>query len=548
MLTPEQIQGLLELDAWIENSKLLVVQARAFTLEGYKAFYKLMHGFFPPQHIQDGVTEILRAYADDKGAEILMARGFWKTISFGVTFTTWFMGLFPTESNLWLTANDASGNDLSQAIADTIRFHPAFKSAFPHVVPDMERGWSQAGYEVKQTHTDASCQTKVEYSEWRKINSARRDPSLLALGYNSSSAIGKHPTGILGFDDIHDEKNTVSDLERKTVITKVRDVFLPMLVRNVNGKVLKTLPLVVGTPWTEDDAYAYLPSTGEFRLHTFPVMREVSPETPGAIYIQHASPVGEELKGWFLLSWPEQMGLANILSAFNLSGKRGFWRMYMLLLLANDAEGVRFLLYPASEIDITQDAAGGCDYASVEAERKKDVKNRSRFAHVYVVKIPRLNKLVVQDCFSEHVSQLDAERQLAKPQAMFPTWRGTWFESDGVGGEALQTFRRNPGLKIVPSPTKGIQKNRRQEIGVIPWLELGQVMISDADTPGLNLLRTSLKKFPNGTTDERDALFHALKAFPEVLSLQNMEEGAIFDRKRAASKTSNPWITSFQRT
>lgn len=505
----------------------LHLRARAFTLTGYCCFYELMHGFPPPEHVVREVECALAAYAEDKGAEILAFRGGWKTISIPGTLTPWYIGLFPTSSNLWFQANDSSASKLGLYIADTIRYHPAFAKTFPHVVPDFDRSWSAEGYELKQTHTDANLTTPLSYPEWRKLNSARRDPSLLCLGYNSSSAIGRHPTGILGFDDIHDEDNTRSPLELEAVLKKVTDTFLPMMVRDETqpvGKQLQTWPLVVGTPWNEDDTYHYLPQTGEFRLFEFPVMREVSPETKDALHIDHTNPFGEQLQGWFKLSWPERMGLKAILAAFNVSREHGFWRMYMLQLKAKKGEGVRFSLFPHHLIDPTQDSAGGCDYASMLAERLKDPKDRSRFAHIMLVKIPHLNKLVIHDCYAEHVTQLDAERQLKKPQVVYPRWRGTWLEMEHKGEEAYQTFSRNPGLKLVPTSTKGVPKKMRHEMGVIPWLEVGQVMVSDADTPGLNFLRTALAKWPNGNLDVWDALHHALKAFPEVLVLRDTEQ------------------------
>lgn len=530
-LTDDQIREILAWHQRFKDGEGLVIDARVYDLQGYNAFYKLMHGFFPPAHVQAEVRAILESSARDKGVEILASRGSWKTTSIALTFVPFFIGHHPTTATLVIQANDASASGTALAIAETIKMHPAFTSVFPHVVPYPERKWSEEGYEVRITHTDCNLQQEVSLAEWAKMTGARKDPSLLALSYSSKSVVGKHPTGLFLIDDIHDEENTKSPAMLEDVLNKLRGTILPMVfsLRDESapvGQQLVTTIAAIGTPWVEGDAMQYLRETGEFEVFEFPVVQEVSENTENAVRLDHVSPRGEELKGWFLFNWPEKFGYNATLAAFNTSGKYDFWRMYLLKFIAKAGEGVRFILFPAQQIDVTNDVAGGCDYASMMAERKRDPKDRSRFAHVYVVKIPNLNKLVVQECFSEHVTQVEAERQLRRAQNLFKHWRGTWLEMEGVGGEAMQTFQRDPSLNLIPSYTKGVPKHRRHELFVNPWLEIGQVMISDANTPGLNRLRAALAKWPNGSTDEMDALFHALKAFPEVLRLEDNQEGA----------------------
>lgn len=548
-LTDQQKVGFLAWTKQFEEGQYLIENARYYDLKGFCAFYHLMHGFAPPQHVQDEIAAIFGSAGKDKGVEILASRGSWKTTSIALTFVPWFIGHHPTTANLIIQANDASANATALAVSETIRVHPAFVQVFPHVVPS-ERKWSEDGYFVRQTHTNHTRQKEITEAEWQKLIGAQKDPSLLALSYSSKSVVGKHPTGLFLIDDIHDEENTKSPAMLEDVLKKLTGTILPMVfsLRNESapvGQQLQTTIVAVGTPWVEGDAMQYLRETGEFEVFEFPVIQEVAPETPGAVRLDHTSPRGEELKGWFRFNWPEKFGLNATLAAFNVSGEFDFWRMYLLQFKARKGEGVRFLLFPAQEIDLTQDAAGGCDYASMLQERKKDPGNRSRFAHVYVVKIPRLNKLVVQECFSEHVTQLEAERQLERPQAIFRHWQGTWLEMEGRGEEAFQTFSRKPNLKLVPATTKGIPKHRRHETGVNPWLQSGMVMISDANTPGLNRLRAALNKWPNGSTDEMDALFHALKAFPEVLQMPSMERGATAQSWKP--KPSNYWADAFAR-
>ncbi len=58
-----------------------------------------------------------------------------------------------------------------------------------------------------------------------------------------------------------------------------------------------------------------------------------------------------------------------------------------------------------------------------------------------------------------------------------------------------------------------------------PWLESGQVRISDAETPFLTELRKELDTYPNcKMKDALDALYYALMGIQEVLSQPINEE------------------------
>lgn len=550
-ISPEGRQAIANLYEWFETNKYLVHEARAYTLDGFKAFYKLMHSFLPPQHVADEVAAILGSAGRDKGVEILASRGSWKTTSIALTFVPWFIGHHPTTANLIIQANDASASATALAISETIRVHPAFANVFPHVVPHPEKKWSEDGYEVRMTHTDYTRTKEISAGEWQKMVAARKDPTLLALSYSSKSVVGKHPTGLFLIDDIHDEENTKSQAMLDDVLKKLTGTILPMVfsLRNESapvGQQLQTTIVAVGTPWVEGDAMQYLRETGEFEVFEFPVIQEVSPDTPDAVRLDHTSPRGEELRGWFRFNWPDKFGRQAAIAAFNVSGDFDFARMYMLMFKARKGEGVKFTLFPAHLIDASQDVVATVDYASIRAEATKNTKDRSRFVHLVAVKIPHLNKVVIKDCFAEFVTQLEAEAQIEKGQTLHPHMRGTWIEIDGKGEEFYQILRRKPHLKVVPISTKGISKERRHEVGLNPWLNIGQLMISDENTPGLNRLRAALAKWPNGTMDEMDAAYYIPKAFSEVFHLpaQNQE---LTPRPMRGKQIHNPWLLSFSR-
>jgi hypothetical protein len=92
------------------------------------------------------------------------------------------------------------------------------------------------GYEVKRID--------MPYDDWRALvaQTKGKDPTLLGLGYKSRAVIGKHPTGVLLIDDIHDENNTRSGRELEMVRQVLAGTTLPTVTA-------ETWQVVVGTPW-----------------------------------------------------------------------------------------------------------------------------------------------------------------------------------------------------------------------------------------------------------------------------------------------------------
>jgi hypothetical protein len=77
---------------------------------------------------------------------------------------------------------------------------------------------------------------------------------------------------------------------------------------------------------------------------------------------------------------------------------------------------------------------------------------------------------------------------------------------------------------------KGKVKNKADRINLelSPWVESGIIQISDGDSPYLKALRRLFDNFfdldPNDEAwDAGDALYHAVKLFPEVLRVPNHE-------------------------
>ena len=481
----------------------------------FAAFYHLIHGNEIPHHCMEWVEVLYKAHETGMGSLIWASRGFWKTTTLSVTFVAYRIGKEPHKSNLLISSNDDSSDKMTASIAKIIEYSEGWKAIFPHIQPDKEKAWGALGYEVKRTN--------IPYSDWVNKNSTRIDPTFVGAGINSSRAVGKHPDGVLVFDDIHDEKNSISAKERNGVVNLVSDTFMPTVVRK--EEVLITWLLGVGTPWDESDAYHYMKNTGLFMFHNTPSMVAAQEGEKDAVYLDGVAQDGvvhRDLTGWWKLTWPKQFGVSSTMSARSASGKRGFARMHLLDLKTSREGGMKYQLFPSDAIDYNWMMGGGVDYASIRDRLSRQELNRDYFAMAYIAKVPTGGAVIVDGVFG-HYTQSQADQAVENAQKVFPTWRRAVIEDIGKGETFVDTLLLKPHLRITPQKSY-VNKHLRQEKLLGPLLEMGLLRISDRDSPFLNLLRKSLDDFPDGNDDVRDAVYWATYCFPELRIMPSANE------------------------
>lgn len=224
-------------------------------------FYSLIYERPLPQHaMRDWIVPLYKARDEGKGLVVTAFRGSTKTTTLSIAFAAFRIGLEPSKSCLLVQAGDRLASDTAAQIADLIAHSRGWKLAFAHIEPDRQVAWGADGYEVKDT--------RPEYDDWRSrcARDKGKDPTFVGLGYKSRAIIGKHPTGLLLVDDIHDETNTRSGREMETVVKILTSTILPTVTP-------KTWQVVVGTPWQENDALAHLISSGRFVHKATPVIK-----------------------------------------------------------------------------------------------------------------------------------------------------------------------------------------------------------------------------------------------------------------------------------
>ena len=545
---PEAVDALLKerpdaFDFVMDEGKkeALAEACHEMSVEGVCAWYELKYGFAPPEHVVREYRHIFRNHEKGIGSVIFAWRGSWKTVSIGVTFIEWFVGNNPLLTNLLVGANDDSAEKVTKTVAATIEYHPAWKRAFPNVVPDSGK-WSTEGFTV--------IDTSVDREEWARLTGSRVDPTFVGGGYKSTRINGKHPTGILLMDDLCDINNSMSDKERRSVVAALTTIILKTAVRK-NDK-LETWVVDIGTPWALDDAHHVMKDSG-YGFLAIPAMRKALEDEPGAVYIDGVNPetgaVYEDIVGWWILTTPERFGVNSIIGERSL-GKSQFWQMIMLDLETSSKGGIRYYSFPHDEIDKFWPALGGADPTTFDTDSVTKSEDRSKFALGHCVKIPKdkgggavICGGVLEDC-----TLLQAENHILAAQAMYPNWYATYVENVGVGKVALQAWARNRHVKVLPSGLKDISdgkiKNKKVRVDSIGrWFEDATIRISDEDNPYLNALRRlfdNLEDMDSKSHDEAwdagDAAFHIVQNIPDVTSDPRWDNG----RRKEKEKQPHP--------
>ncbi len=507
--------------------------------ESWAAFCELIDGARPPRHV---MRQIKRVYSDHKagvGTVIHAFRGSRKTTYFDVKFMAYRIGKEPWKTNIVVGAVDDSPEKVTKSVAALIEFHPEWKRAFQNVVPDKERGWSLEGFFVKDTST--------EYNLWVQKQASTLDPTLLGGGYESRRLNGKHPSGMLICDDIHDINNN-SDKQRKDVVKALTTVILKTVIRK--NDMLDTWVLGVGVPWASDDGYQTMLNSGYGYTGT-PAMIRADEGAEGAIYIDGFNPatgvVYEDIKGWWILQFPEVFGVNAIIQERSF-GKSEFWQMIMLDLAVASTGKLIFYEFPHQDISYLWPTQGGCDPTTFDVDAKD--KKTSSFALSYVAKRPTtemMGRAILIDGVVDKCTLTQAENYILSAQAKFINWLNTAIENVSVGKVFYQALLRNSLIRIVLSGLKGItdakirSKHDRWLNDAAKWFEDGTILVSSADTPFLNAFRRLMTHFFDLSEDDEawdvaDSIYHAMRQMPDVLRKVDVQA----EEKRLAIRKKHP--------
>ena len=453
---------------------------------GFKLFYELLYDRpVPPMAYKEWVIPMYQASEDERGIVIQAFRGSTKTTTVTLAFTAFQIGLHPMDSHLLIMDTDKSALLRGREISRILDENPAYELLFPEIEKDKEAGWSENGFNVYDS--------RMAHTEFmREKSKITPDPTLFVSGV-TGSIIGKHPTNMLIFDDIHNEKNTRSDRTLMEIRETVTGSILP--TTQIPGKVIP-FKIFIGTPWTHNDTMMYLLSTGLYDEAKTPILRKDKDddEVPTWVEGYPMERIEERRIEWGELQFA-RMGLLDLEAASGIHLKREWLHEF-----------------PEEDVQESWETVFGVDYASTADMWESKGKERDYFTIAVGKVIPGGAGVVLTGGFRGRVSQGEAEKELVSMAGFEPRLREIGVERDGKGEEFVHLLIRTTPLPInTECYTRGKSKGWRFETQMAPIFQYGRAKISTADNPFLKHFREEWIRFPQGAYDDTlDAVFWML--------------------------------------
>src|SRR3990167_8819626 len=173
---------------------------QADNAEGFLVFYSLVApADYPiPLHCIRWIVEYYDCLRTSENLAIEAFRGSLKTTVMTIYLTAYRIGCSPHLENLFAQGNHRAAVENAQTVASIVKDQPMFRLLFPHVSPDIDKGWGADGYQVMRTD--------LPYGEWRQMRT--KTPTLVGAGYKDALVLGKHPRGHGILDDVNNYLNT----------------------------------------------------------------------------------------------------------------------------------------------------------------------------------------------------------------------------------------------------------------------------------------------------------------------------------------------------
>lgn len=489
---------------------LLIEEAKQDSVDGFKAFFKYLHGIPLHSEGEKWIENAYHAHERNMGLAQECHREAGKTTVFSKFFLAFRIGHEPEKTNAIIRITERKARLTADGVASIIENDPRWKEVFPNVVPDYNRGWGKEGYFVKRDG--------IPYEEWQKIRTEQPDePTFIGYGYESGSIIGSRFSGVIIVDDIHDEHNTRS----KTELDKVHSFAKETLEY---CRMIGSWEIWNFTPWTLNDVYSFIKSTGQFIVSKSPVFVEAEEGEEGAEYwpsmpLNLEFPEAGEipLSGkWYHRYWPEMWPWERLAEKYRRSGPIGFARMMMLDLEATKGMMLKnewLYEYPSENIEDHWMYYMGVDFA----EDQDGTGKGDPFALAIGVALPGGGLIAPIDGYVGHLTKYEALQKVAQYCGMYNMqWCGVEAIGEGRGfyGDLLLVNdmhgRPIPLFKIdhhTMTKRPGKPNNRYTE-WLAPRFQGGRIRIPSVKSDFFYQFLDQWLTWPNGTHDDiLDAMY-----------------------------------------
>lgn len=427
---------------------LLAASAQGEGVEAVADFGELVFGLRPAAHHRAWIEERLTNKRVATVAPPDSAKTTWTEI-----LDAWWIGKHPDTSNGVVSATDAGAMKMGAVISGCIEGNPGWAMAFPHVVPDKERGWSRFGWWVKDT--------RYAPGEWAQLTAGQKDPTLIAGGVGAAVWAGVRITGRMSLDDIHDRESKTS----QTVCDDTVGFFKDTALSRVTSEAFLDIEQ---TRWNRKDVIAYVMGLPHFKVFQHPAWT--------------VNEAGEKVS-----YWPDQRPIELLEAKMMETGTPDFRLQYLgdtTALLGTVLKADWLVDFPQAEIKRTWPCVWGVDPAFKKVDLVRKSGKRSRFA-IACWRIAPFG-LVLDNIYADFWTEFEAEEEMQRQSASDRPKR-IGIETNGVGDPFYQSLLRRTRLPLIPMTAT--QDTIARASAMAPDFEFGRVRVSDAMTPGLRLFR-----------------------------------------------------------
>lgn len=463
-----------------------VVRQSPVSVEGFCAYYELKFKREVPPVVQYIWTpEYVEAFTNHTGVLVEGHRGSGKS-TFLITWIEYLTGKRPVGSSQIIRINGQQANEADELIASTIEHNPAWKECFPNVVPDKDKGWSQAGRFIKDL--EVTGYDNERYGQWQAMCASDHlaEPSFLCSGITSRDFIGKHPSNGQYYDDLHDEGNTRSAREMQEIVDIIEKNIVPTWTRPDARPVLG----VACTLWSPRDGYHALLRTGMFKHVKTPIyvpadrpLLQVGDKMIEPKWIRKHK-IGE-LDGQKIIPLWEKYGV-DVIADLKRTNPVYFGLMYLCDLQSVQGKVLReewLHEFPVEKLNPTYPVYFGIDFASTE-DKLKD-KDRDYFALAVLQALPWGGSVLI-DGFREHLGFFEAVERVKLFATRYPTLVTVGVEKWGSGEKFKEALLYNSTLPVVPFPFEGApvrSKGQRYQYELAPMFVDGRLWMPDVKKP-----------------------------------------------------------------
>lgn len=473
----EDKEGIAALFAEGERLRWAEVAAQEFSPEGFRAFYFVIFGVWPPEHVDGWIGKIFEAIRAEKNTLIEAFRGSTKSTTV-IALIAFYMGHHPERTNLVIGSGDKDAVEIVSMVANRIILHSeGWKIVFPHVVRDENGNWGEnSGYDVKDTNKP--------YEKFiQEKSKSGRASSLIGVGYASNYLPGPHPTGMMIVDDIYNEESANSE----ALMIKIENIY--------NGTILPmkepgTIHILIGTPWNEDDLISTKKLSNQYVRIFTPVRKpDGTPTWPEKWDAEAIHKKEEELDDPIQFARMYDLDLAKIQG---MTLKKGTLRWYDHQKILKYGEDWPVFI--------------GVDFTSTEDPTRKNV---DYFALAVGKLLPGNVGVVVTDGIRVRLDQAQAEGTVVEWVSKYPYFVELGIEAVFSGRDFRNYLLNNMTLmrnNIVPTALRGgpfqRSKGYRFEKILQPAFKRAEIYLSDIYKMGFDYVQEHTRHFFETFVDE----------------------------------------------